>query len=436
MFLGRALWTGIVIVLFLTGYSFIQALTLYSEVSRSALKLPELARGLSPLDGIFVPTFGALYLAATFLYPFVVIRMVGAEKQSGALKMLIQLPYPMPVLIAAKLTAGVAAWMFMLLPCMSALCFWWAVGGHISAFEVTNLILGHFLYAMVIAGISLVAASVSEDTASAAIATLGVTIGFWVLDFASAGDDGLLRSLSELSLTSVLRTFERGVFSLGTAVSSLLAVLCFTTLTGIWIHPGRSALYRWGRTTVVIIMAAIAITAAAQVKLFCDATEERRNSFSVTDEVMLSSMREQLYIGVHLTPEDPRLYDLQRSILDKLKMIMQNVKIAFADVGMNRALTGSGDQYGQIVYRYNGREAMSRSTSEKEVLPLIFEIAGLKRPIAEETDTYSGYPLIVDTRWAKLWFYVLLPLAVLFFWYRTHCGTGIIRKNITKGEIL
>jgi hypothetical protein len=97
---------------------------LYAEASRAALDAPELARGLSPLDGILTPTLGALYLATTFLFPFVVIRTISAEKQQGAHKLLVQLPYSTCALLAAKLTAVGVAWAVMLLPCLVALGFW------------------------------------------------------------------------------------------------------------------------------------------------------------------------------------------------------------------------------------------------------------------------------------------------------------------------
>ena len=112
------------IAVFLTGYSYIQAAHLYAEASRSAAHAPELARGLSPLDGILVPTMGALYLVVTLLYPFVVIRTVSAEKQSGALKLILQLPYSTSALLAAKLVAVVVAWAVLLLPSLIAFGLW------------------------------------------------------------------------------------------------------------------------------------------------------------------------------------------------------------------------------------------------------------------------------------------------------------------------
>src|SRR5262245_39559254 len=62
---GRALWTMLLLLCPLIGYSFVQALALYSEASTAALQSPVLGRGLSPLDGVLVPTLGALYVGVT-----------------------------------------------------------------------------------------------------------------------------------------------------------------------------------------------------------------------------------------------------------------------------------------------------------------------------------------------------------------------------------
>src|SRR5262249_8894027 len=93
---GRALWTMLLILCPLVGYSFFQAAALYGEASSAARDSPVLASGLSPLDGVLVPTFGALYVAVTLLFPFVAIRTLGREKETGALRLLVQLPYRVP----------------------------------------------------------------------------------------------------------------------------------------------------------------------------------------------------------------------------------------------------------------------------------------------------------------------------------------------------
>src|SRR6516165_2250949 len=102
VFSGRALWTMLILLCPLVGYSFFQAVALYGEASTAARDSPAMASGLSPLDGVLVPTFGAFYVAVTLLFPFVAIRVLGREKESGSLRLLVQLP---ATLIAAKMVA-------------------------------------------------------------------------------------------------------------------------------------------------------------------------------------------------------------------------------------------------------------------------------------------------------------------------------------------
>ena len=119
IFNGRALWTMLILLCPLVGYSFFQAVSLYGEASAAARDQPQLASGLSPLDGVEVPTFGGFYLAVTLLFPFVAIRALGREKETGALRLLVQLPYRIPTLVMAKMAAIVMAWLVVAVPAIS-----------------------------------------------------------------------------------------------------------------------------------------------------------------------------------------------------------------------------------------------------------------------------------------------------------------------------
>src|SRR2546430_448921 len=116
---GRALWTTLLILCPLVGYGFFQAVSLYGEASAAAAQSPAMATSLSPLDGVLVPTFGAFYVTVTLLFPFVAIRALGAEKESSALRLLIQLPYRPVTLVFAKLAAILAAWLVCLVPVLA-----------------------------------------------------------------------------------------------------------------------------------------------------------------------------------------------------------------------------------------------------------------------------------------------------------------------------
>src|SRR5262249_39024844 len=303
---GRAFWLLLLLLCPLVGYSYIQAVMLYGEASRSAAQLPEVARNLSPLDGILVPTFGALYLANTFLFPFVTIRTISHEKETGNLKLLLQLPCPLSVVLAAKVAVLVSAWLLMILPSVAAVILWIAAGGHVGLTEFANLLLGHFLYGAVVVGFALVAAALADSSATAAIIALAVTLGFWVLDFAAAGDSGLVKSLSSLSLTNLLRTFERGIFSLGSVLGALAASAGLTIVTGFLINAKVTSTRKLLLCLLTLLAAGGLVAGASQLRVYADASQDQRNSFAPADVSTLSELRQRLTIVVRLAPEDPR----------------------------------------------------------------------------------------------------------------------------------
>jgi len=415
---GRALWTMLLILCPLVGFSFFQAVALYGEASAAARDQPQLATSLSPLDGILVPTFGAFYVAVTLLFPFVAIRALGREKETGALKLLVQLPYPIPTLVAAKLAAVTAAWLVTLIPTASALLLWLSFGGHLNALETSSLLVGHLLYGLLIGAIALFAAAISDNSASAAIVTLALTIGSWVLDFALAGQSGVLGWVSRLSLTQALRTFEQGLLSAALVLGMCVAIAGFVTLAAIWLHPGTSLDKKFARTILCVGIAGALLAIATQLRKSSDVSEDKRNSFPVADQRALAGLNERLIITVHLAPEDPRYVDLQRNVLSKLERIVPDVTIRLVTIGQSVIRSAGEVSYGEIEYSYGGRSAKSRSTSHREALPLLYGLAGVPAPTPQIGQEYPGYPLVSDGWIALPWFFVILPLLIAVAWWR------------------
>src|SRR5262249_60174640 len=155
--------------------------------------------GLPPLDGLLAPTFGAYDLAVTLLFPFVAIRLIAAEKESGALKLGLQLPFGVGEMVAAKMLALAAGWLIAWLPGLIAIAMWRAYGGHLYAPETSNLLLGHWLRMLLSAGVGIAAAGLAESAARAAMVTMGFTIGALALDFIAAGRGGWVGALSGLT---------------------------------------------------------------------------------------------------------------------------------------------------------------------------------------------------------------------------------------------
>lgn len=414
---SRSYWLLLMMIGPLVGHGFITAVGLYAEASGSGSGPAALAQGLTPLDGILVPTFGAYDLAATFLFPFVAIRIISAEKQSGGLKLLLQLPGSLATKIGAKALALLAGWIVTLVPGLLAIGLWKSYGGHLHAPETLNLLLGHFLRATLSAGIAFAAAALAENAASAAIVTLGFTVGTWALDFIAAGRGGWLQQLAAYTPTATLRFFEHGLLRLNIVIAMLAISLAGFALAGIWLHTGRTWRFRLAGTLTLALILFFVIAGANGVRASWDASENRRNSFARADEVALSQIQQPLKITVVLSPEDPRLTDFEQNVLRKLRRVLPHLEVVYVSNSRTGLFEKPEDHYGEIWCEMNGQKIMDRSTIEEVVLEQIYKLARVNQPARIDENSFSGYPLSVSARGASWLFYGLWPLLTIAAWW-------------------
>ena len=420
--LSPALWGLLIFLSILVGYSFIQAVSLFGQASQTALLYPELAAGMNPLQGIFVPTFGAYYLVETLLLPFVVIRLIGQDKQSGALKLLLQLPVSTFALNGVKLVAMFVVWLLFLLPAVSVLLNWILLGGVIHLPEIGTLLLGHALYSLAIICVAMFATAVSGNLPTAAMLCLGTTLGCWVLDFAVANGHGWLGTLDNWSLTTLLRQFESGLFSLAAVLSFLFIALLFFVTAAVWLHPGKQPMQKIKTMLLMVVLFVPMAIGISSLDMYIDLTENQSHSFNPADVRALKQMSQPLTITVHLSMEDGRFYDLQHEVLQKLRRVVPDLRLVFADTETAGLFAASeSDTYGLIEYDYGGKHQQSYSNSPLEILPLLHELAGHKI-LPDPVRNYVGHPLVADARGSRWWFYLLLPLLFLF-------AAGLVRKR-------
>jgi ABC-2 type transport system permease protein len=420
LFTSRAFWLLLLLIGPLVGHAFITAVDAYAEASGRGGGPAALAQGLSPLDGIFVPTFGAYDLAITLLFPFVAIRLISAEKESGALKLLLQAPVRVATMLAVKCMALLAGWFVVWIPGLLALVLWTAYGGSIYGPELFNLLLGHALHFLLAAGVAVAAASITGTASSAAIVTLGFTVGTWALEFAGMTQGGTLQRIAEFTPTSALRLFEQGQLNLSTVVVTLVlsaAGFCFACL---WLS-GRP---RPVATGVLFLVTGILLFGASALRPNWDLSENRRNSFPAAAESALRQIRQPLVITVYLASEDPRLADFNRNILDRLKRVVPQVNVISAAHTGTGMFEGKGEHYGEIWYETEGRKVMSRSTTEPIVLDTIYSLAKVKPLVHSEEPVYPGHPLASDAPWAASLYYGLWPVLVaLAFRFQSQNGS-------------
>lgn len=388
------------------------AVSAFAEASGAAGGAAALSQGLSPLDGIVSPTFGAYAIAATLLFPFVAIRVVSAEKESGAHLLALQAAQNAGTIVITKFIALLGAWLLLWIPGLLALCFWSAAGGHLNAAETAGVLCGHLLRGAFISALGIACAAATESGASAAVLALAVTISGWAIDFTAIVRGGWVAELARFTPDAALRAFERGQMDASLVAVAVLTVTMLLAAAELWLDPARPRNVRTRRLGMLLVFFAIGAPAAGRFRQSWDVSEDRRNSFSGADARALRAVTQPLRVEVHLGPADPRLADLERDVFSKLRRTMQDVTIVYAAQTSTGLFEGAGSGYGEIWYALGGQRAMSRSSVPAIVLETIFGLAHVAAP-PPSIGEYPGYPARSNVAgWQMIILLAVWPLVV------------------------
>lgn len=408
---SRAWWVMLALIGPLVGISFISAVRTYSELSAAGGTGSGVGEAFSPLVGVWAPTFSACELAAAFLLPFVAIRVVAGDRQSGALKLELQHPLPAWVRVVSKAGVLLAAWLMASLAPLAAVLLWRWYGGTLCAPELATVMLGHLLNAALTIALAAAAAMIADHPATAAIITLAVTVGTWVLAFIAAVHGGAWEVAADFTPTAMVAEFQHGLLRADTLLIALVLIGLGLAVAAIWTRIGLSARRRSLETGAALLAAMVLVAGAARVRGSWDLSENRMNSFSRADEAALRQIRGPLRIEVHLAPEDPRRSDLERRALSKLRRLMPHLQVAYVAETSTGLFEQAREDYGEIRYALDGLTATSRATTVEGVLETIYGLAGIA-PAEGAEDGFRGHPLETDARGAAPLFYMAWPAAV------------------------
>jgi hypothetical protein len=397
----------------LVGVSFISAVRTYAELSGLNGTAAGVGEAFSPLIGVWAPTFSACELAAAFLLPFVAIRLVGGDRQSGALKIEMQHPMPAFARIGAKAIVLLGAWLVASLAPLAAVVLWSAYGGSIYPPELATVVMGHTLNAGLTIALAAATASITEHPSTAAILTLSVTVGTWIVNFIAAVHGGIWERAAGYTPTAMVAEFQHGLVRLDVVLIALALILMGLSLAAIGLRLGVDVRRRVRESCGVAALAAAAMFASTFATASWDWSEGRINSFAEPDEAVLKRIRTPLRIEAHFAPEDSRRVDLERRALSKLRRVMPKLQVQYVSATSVGLFEQTAAHYGEIWYDLGGRKTMSRITTAEGVLETIYGLAGITPPAESEDDIFRGHPLAVPPKGAATVFYGIWPALVL-----------------------
>jgi ABC-2 type transport system permease protein len=411
---SRAWWVLLLVMGPLVGISFIGAVRTYADLSGLNGTAAGVGEAFSPLIGVWAPTFSACELAAAFMLPFVAIRVVAGDRQSGALKLELQHPMSSLARMTAKATVLLAGWIAASLPPLVAVALWRSYGGSIYPPELVAVAFGHLLNAALTISLAATAAAVTEHPSTAAIVTLTVTVGTWIVNFIAAVQGGIWERAAGYTPTAMVAEFQHGLVRLDVVLVAAALAALGVTLAAIWTRLGVAVQRRTGESIAAAALTAAAVMLAATfASASWDLSENRANSFSKADEVALKQIHGPLQIEAHLAPEDPRRVDLERRAFVKLRRIMPKVQVQYIAATTTGLFEQTAAQYGEIWYELDGRREMSRATTAESVLETIFGLAGVVPPAETEPGIFRGHPLTAPPKGAAAIFYGVWPTLVV-----------------------
>jgi ABC-2 type transport system permease protein len=422
LLVSRAWWALLLAMGPLVGVSFISAVRTYAEVSGLNGTAAGVGEALSPLVGVWAPAFSACELAAVFLLPFVAIRLVAGDRQSGALKLELQQGLSPFTRISAKALVLVAGWIVAMLPSLSAILLWKSYGGSVYPPELLTLAAGHVLNAGLTIGLAAAMSALTEHPSTAAILTLGVTVGTWILNFFGAIQGGLWERASGYTPAAMVAEFQHGLLRLDTTLVALVLTAAGLGFAAVWMRLGLELRRRVYESAGIVVLAYAAVFLCTFVRPSWDTSESRANSFPEADEKALEQIHKPLNIEVHLAQEDPRRVDLEHRALSKLRRIMPDLHVHYVSATSIGLFEQTSAGYGEIWYELGGHKTMSRVTTAEGVLEAIYSLAGVAPPVENDDEAFRGHPLAAAPHGAGTFFFAVWPGAILV------CGILLRRR--------
>ena len=410
---SRAWWVLLVAMGPLVGVSFVSAVRTYAEASGFNGTAVGVGEAFSPLVGVWAPTFSACEIAAAFLLPFVGIRLVAGDRQSGALKIELQHQMSAFARITAKALMLLAAWIVAMAAPAIAIVLWRSYGGSIYAPELMTVAMGHVLNAGLTIALATATASVTEHPSTAAILTLSVTVGTWILNFIAAVHGGLWERAAGYTPTAMVAEFQHGLVRLDVVLIALTFVVTGLVLAAIWMRLGVPVERRAYESAALGALTAAIVLGCTLVTPSWDSSENRANSFAEADEATLARIRTPLSIDVHLAAEDPRRVDLDHRALSKLRRVMPKVRVRYISATSIGLFEQTAPHYGEIWYDLGGHRAMTRAITAESVLETIYGLAGVAPPPEDAEPVFRGHPLAVPPRGAATVFYGVWPAVII-----------------------
>lgn len=226
LFLSPLAWSILASVQLILAFLFLARIELYQLWQPQLLAMEE-APGVTEV--VVGDLFGSAAIILLLVVPLLTMRLIAEERRNRTLTLLFSAPLSMTEIVLGKYL-GILLFLLVLLGLIALMPLALLAGTRLDLGQLVSGLLGLALVLAGFAAVGLFMSTLTQHPAVAAIATFGMLLLFWILDWSGQGTGGG-SLLAYLSLFNHYKPFLDGVFDTADFVYHLLLITTFLVLS-------------------------------------------------------------------------------------------------------------------------------------------------------------------------------------------------------------
>lgn len=227
LFLSPLAWVILGVVQLLLAYLFLLQLDQYLLL-QPRLAMMEGAPGVT--DVIVAPLLGNAAVILLLVIPLITMRLISEERRNGTLDLLTSAPITPTQIVLGKYL-GVLVFFVAMLGLTALMPLSLLAGGWLDFGKLAGGFLGIGLLVAAFAAAGLFMSSLTQQPTVAAVASFGLLLLLWIIDWAARGQAAPDGVLTYLSLMGHYESLIRGMFRSTDVIYYLLFIAVFLAFT-------------------------------------------------------------------------------------------------------------------------------------------------------------------------------------------------------------
>lgn len=224
LFISPLAWILLALIQLVLTWVFLVRLDAFLEIQS---QLMQIANPPGITEIIISPVFAMAAIILLMVTPLLSMRLLAEERRNHTLTLLISAPASMTDIVLGKFL-GLMVFFLAVITLIVALSISLRLGGALDFGLLLSNTLGLFLVTACFSALGLYISSLTAQPVIAAIGTLGVLLGLWMINLAASETDGWLQYFS---LLKHFEQFNQGLIDTLSIAYFILFIVTFLVLT-------------------------------------------------------------------------------------------------------------------------------------------------------------------------------------------------------------